>query len=82
MTASTRLDRDFDGRAMIKRMMPRQNEQVNEIWICDKGRFGHHFTRSDERLVQPIIVTRMVTTVRRHGTTGCKWQAPIEKCQR
>lgn len=55
MTASTRLDRDFDGRAMIKRMMPRQNEQVNEIWICDKGRFGHHFTRSDERLMEPMI---------------------------
>ncbi len=52
---STRLDRDFDGRAMIKRVMPRQNEQVNEIWICDKGRFGHHFTRSTERLMQPLI---------------------------
>ncbi len=52
---STRLDRDFDGRAMIKRVMPRQNEDVNEIWICDKGRFGHHFTRSDERLLEPMI---------------------------
>ncbi|MCC6804722.1 MAG: (2Fe-2S)-binding protein, partial [Anaerolineae bacterium] len=55
ITLSTRLDRDFDGRAMIKRVMPRQNEQVNEIWICDKGRFGHHFTRSDERLMQPMV---------------------------
>jgi NADH-quinone oxidoreductase subunit G len=55
LTASTRLDRDFDGRVMIKRMMPRQNEQVNEIWICDKGRFGHHFTRSDERLLEPMV---------------------------
>ncbi|MBE2270311.1 MAG: molybdopterin-dependent oxidoreductase, partial [Anaerolinea sp.] len=55
MTASTRLDRDFGGRAMIKRMMPRQNEEVNEIWICDKGRFGHHFTRSSDRLMQPLL---------------------------
>lgn len=55
MTASVRMDRDFDGRTMIKRMMPRQNEQVNEIWICDKGRFGHHFSRSDERLMQPVV---------------------------
>ena len=23
--------------------MPRQNEVVNEIWICDKGRFGYHY---------------------------------------
>jgi NADH-quinone oxidoreductase subunit G len=55
MVASTRLDRDFGGRAMIKRMMPRQNEEVNEIWICDKGRFGHHFSRSEQRLLQPMI---------------------------
>ncbi|KXK13626.1 MAG: NADH-quinone oxidoreductase subunit G [Chloroflexi bacterium OLB15] len=54
-TANTRLDREFDGRVMIKRMMPRQNEQVNEIWMCDKGRFGHHFSRSNERLLEPMI---------------------------
>ncbi|HYO87727.1 MAG TPA: NADH-quinone oxidoreductase subunit NuoG [Candidatus Limnocylindrales bacterium] len=53
-TASTRLDRDSGGKAVIKRIMPRQNEQVNEIWICDKGRYGHHFTRSIERLMQPM----------------------------
>ncbi|MBK8020450.1 MAG: NADH-quinone oxidoreductase subunit NuoG [Chloroflexi bacterium] len=54
-TLSTRLDRDFNGRAMIKRVMPRQNEQVNEIWICDKGRFGHHYTRSEDRLMAPML---------------------------
>jgi NADH-quinone oxidoreductase subunit G len=54
-TLSTRLDRDFGGRAIIKRVMPRQNEQVNEIWICDKGRFGHHFTRDEGRLMQPLV---------------------------
>ncbi|MCK6577417.1 MAG: NADH-quinone oxidoreductase subunit NuoG [Anaerolineae bacterium] len=52
---STRLDRDFGGRALIKRVMPRQNEAVNEIWICDKGRFGHHFSRSEERLMSPML---------------------------
>ncbi|MDZ4764553.1 MAG: NADH-quinone oxidoreductase subunit NuoG [Chloroflexota bacterium] len=52
---STRLDRDFGGRAMIKRVMPRQNEAVNEIWICDKGRFGHHFTRAADRLTEPML---------------------------
>lgn len=55
ISASTRLDRDFGGRKMIKRIMPRQNEAVNEIWICDKGRFGHHHSRSEERLTQPMI---------------------------
>ena len=37
--------------------MPRQNEWVNEIWISDKTRFGHHFTRSDDRLQQPQMRT-------------------------
>jgi NADH-quinone oxidoreductase subunit G len=56
ITLSTRLDRDFGGRAMIKRIMPRQNEQVNEIWIDDKTRFGHHFTRDfDTRLLSPML---------------------------
>lgn len=54
ISLSTRLDRDFGGRAMIKRVMPRQNEFVNEIWISDKTRFGHHFTRSEDRLTQPM----------------------------
>jgi NADH-quinone oxidoreductase subunit G len=53
-TLSTRLDREADGRAIIKRVMPRQNEQVNEIWICDKGRFGHHFSRGADRLQIPL----------------------------
>lgn len=55
ISLSMRLDRDFDGRAMIKRVMPRQNEFVNEIWISDKTRFGHHFTRSNDRLVEPMV---------------------------
>ncbi len=39
----------------IKRIMPRQNEVVNEIWICDKGRFGHHFNGSLHRLTSPLV---------------------------
>lgn len=39
----------------IKRIVPRENEAVNEIWLCDKGRFVHHFTTSSERLTTPLI---------------------------
>ncbi|MBN1219197.1 MAG: NADH-quinone oxidoreductase subunit NuoG [Anaerolineae bacterium] len=39
----------------IKRVMPRQNEVVNEVWICDKGRFGHHFNGSPNRLTAPLL---------------------------
>lgn len=27
----------------IRRITPRENEAVNEIWLCDKGRYVHHF---------------------------------------
>ncbi|MCC7209579.1 MAG: NADH-quinone oxidoreductase subunit NuoG, partial [Anaerolineae bacterium] len=55
MSASTRQDRDAGGEVIIKRIMPRQNEQVNEIWICDKGRFGHHHSRHPDRLMTPLV---------------------------
>ena len=42
-------------RGEIARIMPRQNEAVNEIWICDKGRFGHHFIGSPHRLTTPLV---------------------------
>lgn len=54
ITLNTRLETKTGGYE-IKRVMPRQNEQVNEIWICDKGRYVHHFTRADDRLHQPLI---------------------------
>jgi NADH-quinone oxidoreductase subunit G len=55
ISLSMRLDRDFGGKAKIKRVMPRQNEYVNEIWISDKTRFGHHFTASPDRLQEPMV---------------------------
>ncbi len=39
----------------ILRVMPRQHEEVNEIWICDKGRFVHHFATAEDRLRQPLV---------------------------
>ncbi len=39
----------------IRRIMPRQNEAVNQTWICDKGRFGHHFNSSPHRLSIPLV---------------------------
>ncbi len=55
MSFDTRTDRDTGGRTVIKRVMPRQNEAVNEIWICDKGRFAHHHMDHPERLTTPLV---------------------------
>jgi len=54
-TLSTRRERDTQGRPVIKRIMPRQNEWVNEIWMCDKGRFAHHHADASRRLTTPLI---------------------------
>ena len=56
ITFNTRREAKAGGGFVIKRVMPRQNEAVNEIWICDKGRFStYHYTESEERLTQPLV---------------------------
>ena len=55
LTMNVRREAKAGGDVVIKRVMPRQNEWVNELWICDKGRFGYHFSESDERLTEPMI---------------------------
>jgi NADH-quinone oxidoreductase subunit G len=55
LTLNTRREARSDGREVVKRVLPRQNELVNEIWICDKGRFAYHYTESQERLTQPLL---------------------------
>jgi NADH-quinone oxidoreductase subunit G len=51
---NTRLETK-SGNYEIKRVMPRQNERVNETWICDKGRFVHHYVRAQDRITKPMI---------------------------
>lgn len=31
------------------------NENVNDFWICDKGRFGYHYVGSEQRLTTPLL---------------------------
>lgn len=55
----------------IRRIMPRENNAVNEIWICDKGRFGHHFVNSPDRVKTPMM--------RRNGQlVVVEWQEALE----
>src|SRR5512134_2200943 len=55
ITLNTRREAKAGGDWVVKRIMPRQNEEVNEIWICDKGRFVHHYTDSRKRLKTPLM---------------------------
>ncbi|MBV6395979.1 MAG: NADH-quinone oxidoreductase subunit G [Anaerolineales bacterium] len=71
LTFNTRREAKADGQIVIKRVMPRQNEQVNEIWMCDKGRFAYHYVESEKRLTRPLM--------RRDGKLAkVSWKAALD----
>ncbi|MBK8525392.1 MAG: NADH-quinone oxidoreductase subunit G [Betaproteobacteria bacterium] len=39
----------------VMRVLPRENEDVNECWISDKDRFSYESLNSDARLQKPMI---------------------------
>jgi NADH-quinone oxidoreductase subunit G len=41
--------------ARIVRVMSRHNEDVEDGWLCDKGRYGYQAVHSAERVTQPMI---------------------------
>ena len=42
-------------RNQVMRVVPKQNESVNECWISDRDRFSYQGLFSDDRLDQPMI---------------------------
>lgn len=45
---------DYRGDQMV-RINGRTNEQVNEEWTCDKGKFGHEYYNSEKRLTRVLV---------------------------
>ena len=39
----------------VMRVVPLENEEVNECWIADRDRFSYEALNSDERLTQPML---------------------------
>ncbi len=39
----------------IRRIVGRENMQVNDQWICDKGRFAHAWVNGENRLETPLL---------------------------
>jgi NADH-quinone oxidoreductase subunit G len=39
----------------INRVVPRDNEAINEVWIADRDRFSYAGLNSDERITSPMI---------------------------
>ncbi|MEO6824775.1 MAG: NADH-quinone oxidoreductase subunit NuoG [Nitrosospira sp.] len=55
----------------VMRVLPRENEEINECWLSDKDRFSYEGLNSEERLGTPMI--------KRDGEwLECSWQAALE----
>ena len=39
----------------LRRIVGRENMQVNDQWICDKGRFAHAWVNDENRLTAPML---------------------------
>jgi NADH-quinone oxidoreductase subunit G len=39
----------------VLRVMARDNEEVDDGWLCDKGRFGYQIVNAPERITQPLV---------------------------
>jgi len=58
-------------RGEVMRVVPRENEAVNECWLADRDRFSYEALNTDARLTRPMI--------RRHGRwEETDWQTALE----
>ncbi len=39
----------------VMRVLARQHDEVDDGWLCDKGRFSYQSAQADERITQPML---------------------------
>ncbi len=42
-------------RGEVKRILSRDNEEIDWGWLCDRGRFGYGFLHEGERITEPMV---------------------------
>jgi NADH-quinone oxidoreductase subunit G len=60
----------------VKRILSRNHPEIDEGWICDKGRFAYTHLRAEDRLTQPL------QRVRRHGLEQVSWDRAVDEAER
>jgi NADH-quinone oxidoreductase subunit G len=60
----------------VKRILARNHPEVDEGWLCDKGRFGFAHLRSSDRVTDPL------RRVRRRGFEELSWDAAVNEAER
>jgi NADH-quinone oxidoreductase subunit G len=60
----------------VKRILARNHPEVDQGWLCDKGRFGFGHLRARDRITDPL------RRVRRRGFEELAWEAALEEAER
>jgi NADH dehydrogenase/NADH:ubiquinone oxidoreductase subunit G len=60
----------------VKRILSRNHPEVDEGWICDKGRFGFTHLRAEDRIVDPI------KRIRLRGFERVSWDDAVDEAER
>jgi NADH-quinone oxidoreductase subunit G len=60
----------------VKRILSRNHPEIDEGWICDKGRFAYTHLRAEDRLTQPL------QRVHRRGLEPVSWEQALGEVER
>jgi NADH dehydrogenase/NADH:ubiquinone oxidoreductase subunit G len=60
----------------VKRILSRNHPEVDDGWLCDKGRFAYKHLQADDRIVDPIL------RVRRRGFEDISWERALDEAER
>ncbi|HEX5172645.1 MAG TPA: molybdopterin-dependent oxidoreductase [Gaiellaceae bacterium] len=60
----------------VKRILSRNHPEIDEGWICDKGRFAYTHLRAGDRLSEPLL------RARRRGLEPISWDAALDEAER
>jgi NADH-quinone oxidoreductase subunit G len=60
----------------VKRILSRNHAEIDQGWLCDKGRFGFTHLRAADRIVDPI------KRVRRRGFEPVSWDEALDEAER
>src|SRR6266576_689938 len=68
---------DVDQReGKVKRILSRNHPEVDEGWLCDKGRFGFSHLYAEDRITEPL------RRVRRRGLEKISWDDAVDDAER
>ena len=60
----------------VRRILSRNHPEVDEGWLCDKGRFAFSHLYAEDRIVDPL------RRVRRRGLEEVSWEEAVDEAER